>query len=425
MNKGRGITASILGGERLPPTLRLPFYEGRLDSRITFTGGANRTYTDPYKVLQNSSTNVARFDHLLSDGTPLGLSVWEARTNGIRNNTMTGASAGTPGTDPNNWGIGLSGVSQEIVAVGTISGINTIDYKLSGTPTGTIVVNFEGIADINALDTETWTNSAFIALIAGDLSNINKISLDQLERTEAGDNVKVNSGSDVKGSLTATLQRFVYTVTLSGGGTVAHVRPRIAIDWTGSGDIDLTLRIGLPTEEKGTGASPVIKTTSAAVTATADVATMSDVTWFNQSEGTFLVEANQPALISGTTFLIQIDDGSDTDRILLTLSSSSKPGIDTVNSGGNNGGSAVAGAITAGTSFKATGAYAQNDVIAGLDGTLDASPDTSADLPATDTLTTVRIGKARAASNFFNGTIKLIEYSPYRMWNGFLTYETQ
>ncbi|KKL10620.1 hypothetical protein LCGC14_2554030, partial [marine sediment metagenome] len=56
MNKGRGIGTSILGGERFPPTLRLPFYEGRLDSRISFTGGANRTYFDPYKVLQDSST---------------------------------------------------------------------------------------------------------------------------------------------------------------------------------------------------------------------------------------------------------------------------------------------------------------------------------------------------------------------------------
>ena len=87
--------------------------------------------------------------------------------------------------------------------------------------------------------------------------------------------------------------------------------------------------------------------------------------------------------------------------------------METINSGGNNGGSGTVGAISAGVSFAAIGAYAQDDVVAGLDGTLDATPDTSADLPPTDTLTTVRIGNDHTGTFIFNGTIALIEYWPW------------
>ncbi|KKK49154.1 hypothetical protein LCGC14_3137920, partial [marine sediment metagenome] len=56
----------------------------------------------------------------------------------------------------------------------------------------------------------------------------------------------------------------------------------------------------------------------------------------------------------------------------------------------------------ANTVIKAILAYAQDDVVAGADGTLDPSPDTAADLPPTDTLTTVRIG-ANFGGNYLNG----------------------
>ena len=424
MNKGRGIGTSILGGERFPPTLRLPFYEGRLDSRISFTGGANRTYFDPYKVLQDSSTNAARFDHLLSDGTPLGLSDWEARTNGIRNNTIVGASAGTPGTAPTNWSIFNGGGTVTINEIGTENGIDFIEVRFNGTPSGVPSISMDTTTDIDALTTEIWTISAYMSLVAGDTTNVSAISFEQRERTEAGAAVKANVGVDRKGSLTSSLQRFNDTATFSGGGTVAHVLPLISI--LNTGDIDLTLRIGLPQEEQGTGASPVIKTTNAAVEATEDVPTMLVSAFdFNQSEGTFLVKANQPTLIGSSSFLIQIDDGGVTDRIILSLNSASKATMEAINSGGNNGSSGTVGAISAGVSFAAIGAYAQDDVVAGLDGTLDATPDTSADLPPTDTLTTVRIGNDHTGTFIFNGTIALIEYWPLRLWNGFLQYRTQ
>jgi len=151
--------------------------------------------------------------------------------------------------------------------------------------------------------------------------------------------------------------------------------------------------------EQGAFPSPYIKTTAGIVVATADVASMSDVTWFNQSEGTFFVEARLPDSNDGAarTFL-QIDDDSNSDRISLRRNNAGSKfdGI-TQNSGGNDGSSTSAGTVDANVTIKVVTAYAQDDGVNVLNGTL-SGPDTSADLPTTDTLTTLRIGHVQTPS---------------------------
>jgi hypothetical protein len=55
-------------------------------------------------------------------------------TNSIRNNTMVGAVAGTPGTFPTNWGLANgSALSYSVIGTGVDDEISYIDVRFFGT----------------------------------------------------------------------------------------------------------------------------------------------------------------------------------------------------------------------------------------------------------------------------------------------------
>jgi hypothetical protein len=179
--------------------------------------------------------------------TDLGHSIWEARTNSIRNNAMAGAAAGSPGTLPTNWGVsGFSGLTQTIVGTGNTSGIDYIDIQFSGTTSGTTGnINFESTTQIAATYGQTWSASAFLAVTGGDFTNVSAVKLAQIENTSGGALVQTDVGSDVKGSLTGTIARFSYSATL-GGATTAKVQPGLQFTLTNSAAVNFTIRIGWP-----------------------------------------------------------------------------------------------------------------------------------------------------------------------------------
>ena len=68
--------------------------------------------------------------------TDRGILIEESRTNQIRNNSMQGAVAGTPGTLPTNWGVSVAGgLTRTVVGTGTENGIEYIDVRVQGTTT--------------------------------------------------------------------------------------------------------------------------------------------------------------------------------------------------------------------------------------------------------------------------------------------------
>ncbi len=365
------------------------------DPRNTFTRASAGWAFDQTPTLQEIAIDTARFRHLLADSTSLGLVIEGPETNGIRNNTMTGASAGTPGTLPDFWSVvNLGTTTQEIVAVGTTDGINTIDIKFSGTPNADPELLLEGVAIIDALTTETWTMSAYVALIAGDLTNLSGISFLQKERTEAGAAVKTNFGPDFKGSLTSTLQRFTYTVALSGGGTVAHILPNIFFNWDGAGDIDLTLRIGLPKEAQSAFVLSDIKTTNAAVTRAADVATNTSPV---AAKTVFIAARTAPG--GGTQVLWQRDDGDENERIRIERNSSDEIRF-IVTDGGVDQCDLDLGSVADDTDFKVAVRFAANDFAGSLDAAAVVT-DTGGTIP---TITIERFG-VDSAGNYWNSTI--------------------
>lgn len=201
-----------------------------------------------------------------------------ASTNQIRNPRCEGAVAGVIGSGgslPTNWNvIAANSATIEVMGSGTEAGWAYVELKYSGTPTGDVFIGFDGSTQITAASGETWTTAVGVKVVGGDLTNMERFYLDHVERTAAGGFV-VESGYTELASDAANKRSFE-TYTLVGGGTVARLQPRFVLDWSGSGAIDVTIRIYAPqTEKSATPTSPILPTagTPAAATRAADIVT--------------------------------------------------------------------------------------------------------------------------------------------------------
>jgi hypothetical protein len=218
-----------------------------LPSWISFSRAGNATYF-------NSSGNL-----------------FYAPNNQIRNNSMSGASAGTPGTLPNNWSIGgLSGLSSSVIGTGTVSQGTYIDLRVFGTTSssGTAYIQFESLSQVAAVNAQNWISGSYVSLVSGSISNITQIYLAINMQNSGGTYLATLPGSDIKGSLTSTPANFQTQQTLNQA-TTAYIYPTLNIQFNaGSLAIDVTLRIILPQLSLVTAAQSTITdmpaTTSAA-----------------------------------------------------------------------------------------------------------------------------------------------------------------
>ncbi len=233
-------------------------------SAATFTRSTTATYVDDSGVIQTAAIDTPRFQggKFLSE---------PARTNSVRNNTMSGAVAGTPGTVPTNWSYSsVAGLTFSVVGSGVENGINYLDVRWVGTTSsiGGIGVLSEPSTSVSAVIGQTWISSAFARLMAGSLANcafgvgINEVNAGNTYLTGSSQSITPDSRplAQSRSSLTrvltnastAAVHQYVYSPVSSG---VA---------------IDVTLRVGMPQLEQGKVMSSVIATTTAAVTRAAD-----------------------------------------------------------------------------------------------------------------------------------------------------------
>jgi hypothetical protein len=244
--------------------------------------------------------NISRADYSLG-GCP-NILLEPQRTNSIRNSTMVGAVAGTPGTLPTNWSNFLSGLTQTIVGVGSEGGVNYIDFRFNGTATGTsLLVFFDAATSIPASNGQSWTLSNYIKLVSAP-SGASSYNLLMYERAISG--AYVGEGSTAI-SPTSTLSRFTLTRTLVSGVTVAFVQPMIRANLSIGTAYDFTIRIAAPQMELGAYATSYIPTTSATVTRNADVISRSNIFTnglVTASGGTWFVEFRNNRVIPRDTF---------------------------------------------------------------------------------------------------------------------------
>lgn len=232
---------------------------------------------------------------------PMGLLLEGARTNSIRNNTMVGAVAGTPGTAPTNWTRGTANnISIDVVGTGTESGISYIDLRFSGTPNATgssVNFRFEPSTQITAATGQFWAFSAYLKLVAGSFANTT-LNLQLGEWNSGGTFLTGTSTSITPTSAALSSQRYTQVRSLNQA-TTASVSETVYITYTNLLAVDFTLRVGLPQIEQlaastQTASSPIL-TTGTALTRAADIATIvgAPATILAAGEGSVLVETTQ------------------------------------------------------------------------------------------------------------------------------------
>lgn len=358
----------------------------------------------------NFGNNVAR-------RTDKGLLVEESRTNSIRNNSMQGASAGSPGTLPTNWISNLENALTRTVDVGTSLGIDYLDVTQVGTTATTgRSLYFEGTKQVAATVGQTWTLSGFFALPSGSLANITNIRLLLLEKDSAGTTGTIGVGSSFAGSLTSALQRLSLTYTTVDAST-AFLQPAVQFSYANGAVLNITLRIGWPQLELGAFATSPIRTTNAAVTRAADVVSLGLGPWFNAGSGTIYGAFNIPQS-SGVSRLLTLDDGTTNNRIQIYRSSSSISNL--AFAGGVTQADLYAGEGNAAVPHKDAFAYSLNDFAASLDAAAVAT-DATGTVPI---VTTLRIG-SQSSGGFANGYLSRVAYFNSRLPNATLQSITQ
>jgi hypothetical protein len=273
----------------------------------------------PYQRIDASRLNFPRIDWL-GQSCP-ALLVEPSGSNGIRNNSMVGANVST-NTLPTNWLTTLNGLSIQVIAIGTETGVDYIDIKLSGTATSTVaVIAPESSTQIVAASGQTWTNSLYIKIISQP-SPPSSYTLAFREGTSGGSFVNFGANTITP---TTTLQRLSATRTLTGA-TTERVQPQINFALVSGSTYDFTVRIGWPQMEQSSVATSPIPTTSAAVSRAADVISASGALvsgLIGQTEGTLYAEiVAQP--YNGALFpaILQVDDGADSQRFALFVNAS-------------------------------------------------------------------------------------------------------
>jgi hypothetical protein len=320
---------------------------------------------------------------------------------------MQGAAAGTPGTLPTNWQKGEQvGMAFSVIGTGTENGVDYIDVRWSGTATGTTVssVQFEQNTGIAASNGQAWAASTYVKLVSGSVSGISLIRIGWNERSASTTlTTKYSNGLTVATSGALTTCRQSHVATNNGGATVANVLPLIILSPTNGATIDATFRIGLPQMELGALATSVIKTTNAAVTRNADLATMTGTNfsdWFNAPKGTF--RADFTSIASGNRPVFAVDDNT-ANEAMIVKTQGNVPTFEAIDAGSPQA-SVVAGTVTANTAAFTYVSYDAN--FFGIARPTARQVDTSGTVPTVDRM---RIGSDQAG-NFFNGRIQKIQF---------------
>jgi hypothetical protein len=198
----------------------------------------------------------------------------DTRTNFIQNNTMVGATGSVRpnlwdlGTIPSGFTVSFSASGQTTAADGTL--VDYIDVTVSGTALASGFLNLRQLPSPSPVSGNllfasgmTYTASVYLALLSGSVSGISPTyQLQELANTTFVD------GSNIGGlsALTSSLTRYSVTRTMTGASSADRVSVRWGHSIVSGTSYDYTVRIASPQLEKGSVATPLIRTASGFVT---------------------------------------------------------------------------------------------------------------------------------------------------------------
>jgi hypothetical protein len=390
---------------------------------ITFTRASTGTFFNSAGVLTSAATNDPRFDYNPSTLAAQGFLVEESRTNSVRNNTMVGAVAGTPGTLPTNWSGSTTGagVTREIVGTGTENGVQYIDIKVSGTTTGALFFGTrpDGANTIAASNGQTWTFSSYVRLIAGSFTGITRLNYVITYNDASGAPIQFGTGDIFPTSAPLNTQRFVRTTTAINASTV-FVQGIWQIEAPTATAIDITLRIGLPQLELGAFATSVIPTVNAfalGVTREKDVASVNTLSpWYNASAGTLYAEVGSAPVNNIVQSAWEFNDnlGGGAGRIVARRTAGGNLATFIVSGGVTQADIASVATAAASSTYKFASAWTAGDEGVSLNGATTVTG-TPAAIPST--ISKLFLGINYASLQPVNGYLRRVTYYPRRLSN--------
>lgn len=244
MITGSFVNAGSFGAGGPKPNFALNFITETLDSRVTFSRTSHATRFNSSGALEWAPNNV------------------------IRNNTMVGAVAGSPGTLPSTaWNIsGLGSLTQTVVGTGAENGINYIDIRFNGTTNNTqLNIRFDLASSVPAAVGQTWYWSVYTAVVGGSTANISQLAgiYGNAYNSSSAFITSFTWTGPSSVNTTSTLTRTSYSATISTANT-AFIQPQITLLWNSGVAIDITIRVGMPQMQLGTAINSTIATSGSA-----------------------------------------------------------------------------------------------------------------------------------------------------------------
>ena len=199
----------------------------------------------------------------------------DTRTNFIQNNTMVGATGSVRpnlwdlGTIPSGFTVSFSASGQTTAADGTL--VDYIDVTVSGTALASGFLNLRQTTSPSPVSGNllfaagmTYTASVYLALLSGSLTGLgtNSMSLQ-----EYANNVFIDQTNFAPFTgITSALTRFTGTRTMTAVSSADRTSMRWGHSIVSGTSYDYTVRIASPQLEKGSVATPLIRTASGFVT---------------------------------------------------------------------------------------------------------------------------------------------------------------
>jgi hypothetical protein len=272
-------TLAARDGLRNPPPFLFDFTGGALPAGATFARASVGWAFGPTGTFTAYGNNVPRWSYD-SAGALRGLWNEAAATNVVRNDSGVGAVA--PSTPPTNWSIPnpvITGLNCTVVGPFTESGVAGVDLRYQGTRGANSIhtIDLEPLPGSPAAPGDIWGGVGFAKLLNVVTGGLNafRLSAQPLNASQGGLTAVTLAAINAPpvGGLIQDGQ-FAGAAALNDPLT-ASARPRLTVTIL-AGDIDLTLRVGLPTIYKtanngGGQRNSAIPTTTAAVTRAADV----------------------------------------------------------------------------------------------------------------------------------------------------------
>ncbi|UHG93374.1 phage head spike fiber domain-containing protein [Spirosoma oryzicola] len=384
------------------PSLNLDFMKGVLPVGLNFTRATQGTYFDSTGTLQTAPINTPRFDYDPVSKQLRGLLIEEQRTNFINfSNTLT------------SWN--QTGATTTLLS-GTSLGLNRYAIACGGqnwhraeAPAFNLT---SGTAYSGFILYENTGNSGRLRFVFRNQDGAIETVVNGLIGSSSVTNSNAGTITYTDVFITPTVRKFTYTYVPNYTG---GFRLGIGPDSTTSNETIVVLAAQF---EVGSFATSYIPTTTAAVTRSADMCFTNLGSWYNQGEGTMLIEFVRGvvpatnyqsffALLSGSgSNIIALESGAATpsvQRLRVTASNVDQVILSAINN-------AVANSI-----YKLIGSWRVNDFAVGHTG-VGVQKATSGNIPI---VTSMYLGSSGGSASL-NGYLRKCVYYPRRLSNSYL-----